>query len=193
MPDFIRHVISSILLALVVGPLVPAAGLAQRFFRRMAAVELGLRGHVWPILVTVATLAIAANGGRVGSSILMDAHFDPKRMPVNAVNYLEKVDVNGPILSVDYWGGYLIYRLYPTAQVVLDDRHDLYGEEFFKSYLKAVRVERGWQDFVRTYSPSCLLPPRDAALANVLVEAKGWRQIYADDVAIAFVHDPASP
>jgi hypothetical protein len=185
--------VSSVLLVMVVGPLVPAVGRERGFFQRMAAIEAGLRGHLWPILAIVGTLAIAANGGRAGSSVLMDAHFDPKRMPVAAVNYLEQHHVGGPVLSVDYWGGYLIYRLYPRSRVVVDDRHDLYGEEFFKSYLKMVRLERGWEELLRTHPASCVLLPRDAALANILVVTRGWSQIYADDVAVVFVRDSVNP
>jgi len=184
--------VSSILLVIVVGPLVPAAGLARGFSQRMAAIEVGLRGHLWPSLGMIVTLAIAANGGRAGSSVLMDAHFDPKRMPVDAVNYLEKNEVAGPVLSPDYWGGFLIYRLYPKSRVVVDDRHDLYGDEFFKSYLKLVHVEPGWEEFLETHPTSCVLLPRDAALANRLVITKGWKQIYADNVTIAFVREPVN-
>jgi hypothetical protein len=185
--------VSSILLAMVVGPLVHTASLSRGFIQRMADVEVRQRGHLWPILAIVVTLSIAANGGRLGSSSLMDAHFDSKRMPVQAVNYLEQHEVSGPVLSPDYWGGYLIYRLYPKSRVVVDDRHDLYGEEFFKSYLKMMHVGRGWDEFLRTHQVSCVLLPRDGALANILLVTKGWRQIYADDVAIAFVRDPLHP
>jgi hypothetical protein len=178
--------VSSILLVLVVGPLLSASRLAQGFFQRMSAVEVGLRGHVWPILAIVGTLAIAANGGRAGSSLAMDAHFDPRRMPVEAVNYLEKSDLKGPVLTPDYWGGYVIYRLYPRTRVVVDDRHDLYGEQFFKSYLKMMHGERGWEEFLRTYETSCVLVPRDAALVSLLGETKGWKSVYADDVAMVF-------
>jgi hypothetical protein len=182
--------VSSILMVMVVGPLVPAPGFIRRFSQRMSGVEVGLRGHVWPMVAIVVTLMIAANGGRAGSNLVMDAHFDPKRMPVEAVNYLEKYEVKGPVLSPDYWGGYLIYRLYPKTRVVVDDRHDLYGEEFFKSYLKMMHGERGWEEFLETHETSCVLLPRDAALANLLVESKGWKSVYADDVTIAFVRDP---
>ena len=185
--------VSSILLVMVVGPLLPAVRLGQGFFQRMKAIEVGLRGHLWPMVAIVGTLAIAANGGRAGSSLRMDAHFDPKRMPVEAVNYLEQYEVQGPVLSPDYWGGYLIYRLYPKARVVVDDRHDLYGSQFFKSYLKMTHVERGWEEFLETHETSCVLLPRDAALANTLAGTQGWRQIYADDVAIALVREPVSP
>jgi hypothetical protein len=78
-------------------------------------------------------------------------------------------------------------------RVVVDDRHDLYGEQFFKSYLKVVRGERGWQEFLLTYPSSCLLLPKDAALANLVALSKGWKQIYADDVAVAFVREPVQP
>ena len=74
--------VSSVLLVMVVGPLVPAAGLGHGFFQRMAAVEARVRGHVWPISAIVVALVIAFNGGHVGSGVLMDAHFDPRRMPV---------------------------------------------------------------------------------------------------------------
>jgi hypothetical protein len=174
------------------GPLVPASGIARGFLQRMSAVETSLHGHVWPVLAVIVTLVIAGNGGRVGSSLVMDAHFDPQRMPVEAVNYLEKNGVKGPVLTPDSWGGYLIYRLYPKTLVVVDDRHDLYGAEFFRSYLKMMQVERGWENFLETHEASCVLLRRDAALANVLAVTKGWKMIYADDVAIAFMHDPGS-
>jgi len=184
--------VSSLLLVMAVGPLVPAR-FAAGFSQRMAAIEVGMRGHLWPVLALVGSLAIAVNGGRVGSRVWMDAHFDPQRMPVDAVNYLEKNEVVGPVFSPDSWGGYLIYRLYPKLRVVVDDRHDLYGEEFFKSYLKMVRGERGWQEFLLTHQSSCLLLPKDAALANLVALSKGWKQIYADDVAVAFVREPVKP
>jgi len=184
--------VSAILLVMVVGPIMPVVGFGREFFGRMSAVEAWLRGHVWAIVAVVVTLLIAVNGGRVGSNLLMDAHFDPKRMPVEAVNYLEKSELNGPVLSPDYWGGYLIYRLYPKTRVVVDDRHDFYGDEFFKSYLKIMHVERGWEESLDAQGASCVLLPRDAALASMLAETRGWRVIYSDDVAILFVRERVS-
>ena len=178
--------VSSILLVIIIGPLLPAPRIASGFFQRMTSLEAGLRGHLLPILAIVVTGLIAANGGRIGSSQLMDAHFDPARMPVAAVSYLDTHDISGPILSPDYWGGYVIYRLYPKTQVVVDDRHDLYGADFFKSYLKMMHVERGWDEVVDQYRPGCVLLPRNTALANILTTA-GWKITYADDVSIAFV------
>jgi hypothetical protein len=191
--------VSSLLLILVVGPWL--SGAAERvgerlggafatpkpFFHRMHAIDHGLRGHLWPIAAVALACWIAAHAGKLGATQLMDAHFDAKRFPVAAVNYLEAHDVPGPILSPDSWGGYLIYRLYPQTKVVLDDRHDLYGEEFFKSYLKMVHVEPGWDDFLQQHQAGCILVPKDSALANILRETHDWKPIYNDDVTVLFV------
>jgi hypothetical protein len=121
----------------------------------------------------------------------MDAHFDPQRMPVAALDYLEKQTLTGPVLSPDSWGGYLIYRLYPRARVVVDDRHDFYGESFFKSYLKMVRVECGWQGFLEDHEVSTVLFPRDQALTNILLQSPNWKPAYEDHVAVVLMRDPS--
>ena len=194
--------VSSLLLILVIGPRLSDAmelvaekrrGLASvPLLRRMGVVEVSLRGHLWPVAAVALSCWVAAHGGRLGARPLMEAHFDAKRFPVAAVNYLEKQDVHGPLVSPDSWGGYLIYRLYPRVRVVVDDRHDFYGEEFLKSYLKMVRVEPGWDDFLQQHPAHCVLVPKDSALANILAETTGWKPIYGDDVTIAFARTPAS-
>ena len=192
--------VSSLLLILIIGPWLSEAmeGFRDRrqggrgfvsaqFLRRMEAVEFSLRGHLWLIAMVVFTCSIAVHGGKLGTNPLMDAHFDAKRFPLAAVDYLTKEDVQGPLVAPDDWGGYLIYRLYPRVRMVIDDRHDFYGEEFLKSYLKMVHVEPGWQDFLQQSRAHCVVVPKDSALANILDETAGWKAIYSDGVATVFV------
>ncbi|HME36048.1 MAG TPA: hypothetical protein VKF84_12500 [Candidatus Sulfotelmatobacter sp.] len=178
--------VSSVLLVLLVGPLRPSLK-SWGFAQRMSVVDSRLRGHLWPILATAAVLMIAASGGRVGSSQWMNAHFDPRRMPVEAVNFIERSGVRAPILSPDYWGGYLIYQLYPHNPVVIDDRHDFYGEPFLRLYLKMIHVEPDWDEFFKVHLVGYLLLPRSAALTTVIRATPGWKPIYSDDVAILFM------
>lgn len=182
--------VASILLVMVIGPSV-CTGSAVGLFSRVGLLQSSLRGHGWPVIATVLTLAVAAGGGRVGAARLIDAHFDPQRMPVGAVDYLAQHDPGGTVLSPDFWGGYLVYRLYPREQVVVDDRHDLYGEAFFKSYLKMYRGEAGWQEFLQKHRSGCLIFPPAAAITSLLRESPGWKPVYEDDVAIIFI--PARP
>jgi hypothetical protein len=180
--------ISSIFLAMSAGPLCPKAGF-RGFFGRIGEVDSQLRGHLWPVLSVAGTLVIVLHGGRIGSNQLVDAHFDQNRMPVEAVSFLRGERINAPILGPDYWGGYLIYGLYPQEKVVVDDRHDFYGSEFLKSYLKMIHVENGWESFLQQTHPGCLLLPRESALADRISKTTGWRSVYADKVSIVFAQD----
>lgn len=200
--------LSSLLLILVIGPWLSSG--AQRlaelrpfairwrgrasgqFLQRMQAIELSLRGHLWPIAGVVFTCCIAASSGNLATRCLIDAQFSSKRFPSAAVNYLVAHNMPSPIMSPDYWGGYLIYRLYPQIKIVIDDRHDFYGEEFLKAYLKMIHLEPGWEEFLQRYQPRCVIVPKDSPLANILAETAGWRPIYGDDVAVAFVRASAS-
>lgn len=182
--------ISSVLLVMTAGPLLSREETGDGFFGRMAKLQSSLRGHVWPGIALIVSLGVAMNGGRIGTATLMDAHFNPNRMPAAAVNYIEAHDLRGPVLGTDSWGGYLVYRLYPREKVVVDDRHDLYGAQFFKSYLKMVRVEPGWQDFLEQHEAGCLLFPRTAAITNVLLTTGTWKPVYEDDVAMVLVRSP---
>jgi hypothetical protein len=202
--------VSSLLIVLVIGPWLSdaiekyAASRGRKipaprqpplpsFLERMSAIELSLCGHLWPIAATLLIVWMAAHNGKIGVTTLMDAHFNPRRFPVKAVDYLEAHNLPGPIMSTDSWGGYLIYRLYPRVCTVLDDRHDFYGEKFFESYLKMVRVEPGWQDFLQQHHASSVIVPKNSALANMLDESRGWRPIYGDDTAVVFALNDSAP
>ena len=192
--------VSSLLLVMVIGPLVSetrSAGLVSKaarqamierhgFLRRMTQMETSLRGHLWSIIALIVLGWMAANGWHLGSRTV-DAHFDAKRFPTGAVDYLATANAPNVLISPDYWGGYLIYRLYPKKLVGVDDRHDLYGEEFLKSYLKLIRIQPGWGELLREKDIPCVLAPRGSALNNILALQSDWQEVYRDDVAVVFV------
>jgi hypothetical protein len=176
---------SALLLCMVIGPLIHVA--RPRIARELAEMELRQRGHLWSIAAVAVTAAIALHGGRLGGVQLMNAKFDPHRMPVAAVEFIKRSAISEPIFAPDAWGGYLIYELYPGRHVVFDDRHDLFGDGFIKSYMRTMGVQRNWQQLLRASAPACILLPPDDALANVLIATNDWKVVYSDDVAVVFV------
>ncbi len=197
--------VSSMLLVLIVAPLLSRAvveasadeGVASwlrgffsrcdSFTSRMGRMELNLRSGLWPVVAVIMSLAICLQHGRLGSRELMDAQFDAKRFPVQAVEAISQREmISGPIFCPDYWGGYLIYRLYPQARVFMDDRHDLYGEAFLKEYLKVIRVQPGWERVLSDGQVGFVLVPRESALATILRQTKPWIAIHEDEAAVLF-------
>lgn len=182
---------ASVLVVAIVAPLLRERSGSRGFFRRMRALEIQARWHLWAIAGVIATFLIVMNGGKLGGDQIANARFDPQRMPVGAVDFVERQAVGGPILSMDYWGGYLIYRLYPKNLVVMDDRHDLYGEKFLKSYLKTIRVEQGWEEFLNAHEFSYAILPKKAALANAMIATGRWKSVYSDATAVVLSNHSA--
>ncbi len=202
--------VSSILLVLIVGPmlwenfasLVDKPGAWQwvrrctvrisSFSERMSTQEMQLRGHLWPVVSAAFALAICLQGGWLGSRQLIHAEFDPEKVPVAAVTFLqkefeEKQPSTEPVFSTDAWGGYLIYRMYPERKVVVDDRHDLYGSGWIRQYLILTQAEPGWKDVLEQWQIRTALLPTDSTLANLLRELpRDWRVVYEDKVAAVF-------
>jgi hypothetical protein len=195
---------SGLLLALVVAPILSdSMAYANRsstmalwlkallsrldsFGLRMRNLELGLRGHFWMLAIFVLGLWACFNNGRVGSTQLLHAYFDDKRFPVEATNYISEQRIREPIFSLDYWGGYLIYRLYPQDRVVVDDRHDLYGNQFFKEYLKVVLIQPGWEKVLDRLGADWVLVPGGSSLANMLRLTSDWTLAHEDRTAVLF-------
>ncbi len=160
----------------------------QSFTLRMETMEKDLRGHLLPVLAVLLLTWICSHAGRFGDHQIMVASFSDIKFPVRAVGVLERNPIAGPIFAPDYWGGYLIYRLYPAARVVADDRHDLYGEEFFKDYLKLVRVEPGWEEILKKSKTKYVLAPPDSPLAAALGQKAEWTTEYKDSSAQLFLN-----
>ena len=202
--------VSSMLLVLLAGPLLweNFASLANKpgawqwvgngtariseFSDRMGAQEMQLRGRLWPVVSVAFAFSICLHGGWLGSRQLIRAQFDPQRVPVAAVTFLQKEfqgkqPVTEPVFSTDAWGGYLIYRMYPERKVVVDDRHDLYGSGRIRQYLILTQAEPGWQRLLDEWQIRTVLLPTDSTLANLLRELpRDWRVAYEDSVAVVF-------
>lgn len=157
------------------------------FSDRMSRRELELRGHLWPVVFVIFGLVISIHGGALDGRQLVQAHFDAKQVPVAAVDFLEKESDAEPILSTDSWGGYLIYRLYPRRQVIIDDRHDLYGTEKVRELLVLVQGEPAWKQVLDNLHARTVLLPDNSTLASLLRELpQEWQVKYEDSIAIVF-------
>ncbi len=197
--------VSSILVVLVTGPILweNFASLATRpgawrwmrsriermaeFSDRMGAQELRLRGHLWAVVCVIGALVLCLHGGRLGPWQVIHAQFDPKTAPVAATDFLQKEASDEPVFSTDTWGGYLIYRLYPQRQVVIDDRHDLYGADRVRQLLVVLQGEPGWRQGLDNLQVRTVLLPADSTLASLLRELpQEWTPKYEDQLAVVF-------
>jgi hypothetical protein len=178
------------LLMIVTAPLLARAttmkpGLLARM-NRWQWPELSLRVPVWPIIAVIFGTLICVHQGRIFGRRLIDAHFDPARFPVQAADALQRQRNHEPIFSLDAWGGYFIYRLYPENKVVVDDRHDFYGDAYIREYLKVIHLEPGWREVLDRWGVTLVVMPSKAKLTEALRHSTLWKAVFEDATATIF-------
>ncbi|GAB4494038.1 MAG: hypothetical protein Fur0016_30750 [Anaerolineales bacterium] len=142
-------------------------------------VESKLRGLAWPI-ITVFTI-----GSLVQTNALaIQNRFSPKMFPVQATNWLENNPQTGNMFNAFDWGGYLLWRLWPTHLTFIDSQTDVRGD-VSREYEKIITLSDNWQQTLQKYSVQWVIIPPNWPLAKALL-AEGWRQIYRDETTTIF-------
>jgi hypothetical protein len=107
-----------------------------------------------------------------------------KTFPVAAADFLEESGLAETRIYNHYeWGGYLIWRRIP---VFIDGRTELYGDDFFLSYLKAFEARQDWHEPLDDYEVETVIMPENSALATVLTVSEAWEEVYGDEQARIF-------
>jgi hypothetical protein len=145
----------------------------------------------WPAryVTAVGALMIVA-AAWTSTSIYMGHHrftFTMTQTPVAAVDLLQQRKAQR-IFNAYQFGGYLISRDIP---VFVDGRAELYGEKFVMDFFKAVEVKKldNLTRLLAEHRIDATLMVADAPAAQVLDHIKGWKRLYADDIAVIHVRD----
>jgi len=133
------------------------------------------------------TIVIAA---WASTSIYLTRHrftFTTTHTPVAAVDLLKQQKAQRVFNAYEF-GGYLISRDIP---VFIDGRAELYGESFEMDFYRATHVPRidNLEHLLETYRIDTTLLVAKAAVAQVMDHLKGWKRLYADDIAVVHVRD----
>ncbi len=155
-----------------------------RLFREDEMEQVSPKGAMqainWLIIMLVVGVGLLWTAVRISNNHLSVE----KVFPVAAADYLEESGLAETRIYNHYeWGGYLIWRRIP---VFIDGRTELYGDEFFLSYLKAFEARGDWQEPLEAYDVETVIMPRNSALSTVLTASDGWEEVYGDGQARIF-------
>jgi hypothetical protein len=166
-----------------------------KFSASLAELEAGLRiiaqsnwRRRWHFVPCFSVLVLASLLAHPGRMKILQAEFDHERFPVDAVTFLSEKESGSPIrlYSSWQWGGYLIYRLWPSLAVFDDGRTDFYGPAFVEEGLRVWDACPDWSNIFERYRVNGALLPVDSALATVLRERRDWKPVYQDRIAVLF-------
>jgi hypothetical protein len=103
--------------------------------------------------------------------------------PSRAVAFLRSHPADRMFNHYD-WGGYLIWKLYPSTRVFIDGRADLYGRQLLDQFANTYQFRGDWQQALQQWKITTVLVPADSALATGLQNSSGWAVTYEDSQAV---------
>ncbi len=107
-----------------------------------------------------------------------------QRLPVDAVNYLRRNPLPGPLYNNLDWGGFLIWYL-PQYPVAIDGRNDLYGDGLDRIFFATQNAEN-YQNDPYLREAGCALLQKRLPLAAALRDDPNWEVVYEDGIAELF-------
>lgn len=142
----------------------------------------------WLPWLNVAIVMLVALAVLARVTLVYPAHANaralPAKLPVGAVEYIQRQQLPGRLFNSYNWGGYLLWTLrdYP---VFLDGRTDLYADGVFAEWLDAVSAKPGWQDTLDKWQARLVLIEPGWPLAHVLA-SEGWQLLYEDEISVLY-------
>jgi hypothetical protein len=108
--------------------------------------------------------------------------------PVAATDYLLTHHLPGELYNDYSYGGWLIWKAQPDYPVYIDGRTEVYGDATFNEYLITNQLNDGWQEPLDRHGVRTVMIGNGDRL-KFLLEAKGWRLEYQDDLARIYTRD----
>jgi hypothetical protein len=108
--------------------------------------------------------------------------------PVDAVNFLRRTPVGGPLYNSFDWGGFLIFYM-PQYPVSIDGRTDLYGDAMDEQYYSTQEADPSYVNDPVLNEAGVVLVKKKLPIATHLLLDRRFRLIYRDDLAVVFARN----
>jgi hypothetical protein len=136
-----------------------------------------------PIFLTCILLVVSLRFGQV---IQEQPRSEIVNFPKDAVDWVKTNHPVGNLFNSYYWGGYIIWRLYPQYLVYIDGRAGDWGRKYIDSYNFIYSAQPGWDQALASQSVKLVLVEPVSRLANVLRQSSGWELVFENQNSVIF-------
>src|SRR5215471_1022295 len=91
---------------------------------------------------------------------------EDRMYPARAVGKLASLPGRERVFVHYDWGGYLIWKLYPSSIVFVDGRADLYGADLVRQFRAVMELRPAWQQILDEWEIQAVLVPASSATAQ---------------------------
>lgn len=167
---------------------VIAAAIIADFPRPELKREPSIRASGWAIVAATSVILLVLG---VGSTDFRERGLDrviSSEYPVDAVNFLRRNPVGGPLYNSFDWGGFLIFYM-PEFPVSIDGRTDLYGNATNEQYYSTQEADPSYVNDPVLNESGLVLIKKKFPIATQLLTDRRFRLIYQDNLAAVFARN----
>lgn len=113
----------------------------------------------------------------------------------NSAEFFKRLPIKGAIFNNFDIGSYLVYHLYPSKQVFVDNRAEAYPSAFLQEYIEAQQNSEVWKKLDEKYQFGAIYFYRrentnwGQEFLVATLERPEWVPIYVDNYIIIFIKD----
>ena len=112
--------------------------------------------------------------------------------PVNAVNFLRRNPVPGPLYNNLNWGGFLMWYM-PDQPVAIDGRNDLYGDDLDRLFYGTENADTSYDTNPYLSEAGVVLLDSQLPLAKILTVDPRFQLVFHDEIATVFARRQGTP
>jgi hypothetical protein len=114
---------------------------------------------------------------------------EQKILPVGAAGWIAAQQPAGKMFNSYNWGGYLLWRLWPTYPVYADGRTDVYPNAFLQEYLQIVAGQLDAPTMFDERGIRTVIIEAESPLVKQLTRSGQWREAYRDEIAAVLTRE----
>jgi len=146
---------------------------ASLFGKYFADLPARIYSKAVPVIAVILTMLVVNFKPKIKLEV------DKNAYPVDAAEYLKKINFSGNVFCEFDWGEYILFHLYPQVKVSFDGRYDtVYPVDFIKNSFEFLNSSKG--DLPENTDAVLVYSNRNISVKPV------WKKIYSDGVAALY-------
>lgn len=101
-------------------------------------------------------------------------------IPVKATDFVVRNNIHGHMFNAYHYGGYLIYRLFPTQKVFIDGRADMYGDAFINYANGVYEGQSLWRQAFDKYQVDYVMCESESPIRQLLLVGGQFKLVFDD-------------
>lgn len=153
-----------------------------------APIRYRLNRQIAVLMLTIIVLVSPWIYPHLGNPIFGSTLWE-KTTPVSAMDYIQQQGLQGNFFHPQFYGDYLIWRLWPQQRSFIDGRVHLFDDAVIQNYRLVFR-DSHWAEHLSQYDIKYLLLSKSEEDNRMMMDAArasaGWRILYEDAEAVLF-------